>query len=711
MNQYSMEQALLILSIISWGFYYTKSLKFNQVRGWYNYSNYTGGTVITAIRNSSSLSLPHKIILRIAMKNFTSRILLLIVLAVFSKNSAQAQSVLNPADSVYDYDSLHKPVQPQYGQIGKWVRTPRTYFGWNTNSYKCYIYKGIPFRIKFPKSYNPTANDGKKYPMLVFWHGLGETGETIYDNEFHLWLGCKGFRDMVDGGWFDGYVIAMQSQTALSGFFGSSFLQGMKELIDYMVVNNKLDPFQVIDNGLSSGGIATLNMLIDNPTYINGSIAMSPPGNYTSPDILSKVKFTPIWYINGGLDANPTPGTADYNKSIMDSAGAQFRRTTYPYNYHNTWDNTWIEPDFLPFLLRAYASNPWPLYNKTEYWPGQTVNTTIGLAPGFEAYEWRKDGVLIPGANSNTIQATNLGTYSARVMRNGLWSEWSRIPVVIKAVAGPPTLVEAENYSAMFGIQTEPTTDFSGGLNVAWQDNNDWMDYNVNLPLSGSYQVNFRVAGQFWGAQFQLRKSDGTILTTVTVPQTGNFQFWTTVSATVSLPAGQQTLRIYTSQANGGWNLNWIEFKPQGGPVELPPPGNQLPVANAGNPQTITLPASSVSLTGTGSDADGTIAGYSWTQLSGPNTASITSSNSASTGVSGLVQGTYVFRLTVTDNQNATGISDVTITVNAAPPPPSSSIRIEAENYSAMSGIQTESANDVGGGLDVGWQDNNDWMD
>src|SRR3954447_23053273 len=120
MNQYSKEQALLNLSINSWGFYYTKLLKFNQLRGWYNYSNNIGGTVITAIRNSSSLSLPHKIILRIAMKNFTSRILILIVLAVFSKNSAQAQSALNPADSVYDYDSLHKPVQPQYGQIGKW---------------------------------------------------------------------------------------------------------------------------------------------------------------------------------------------------------------------------------------------------------------------------------------------------------------------------------------------------------------------------------------------------------------------------------------------------------------------------------------------------------------------------------------------------------------------------------------------------------------
>jgi hypothetical protein len=36
---------------------------------------------------------------------------------------------------------------------------------------------------------------------------------------------------------------------------------------------------------------------------------------------------------------------------------------------------------------------------------------------------------------------------------------------------------------------------------------------------------------------------------------------------------------------------------------------------------------------------------------------------------------------------------------------------IQAESYSAMSGIQTEATTDTGGGLNVGWIDTNDWMD
>jgi hypothetical protein len=100
------------------------------------------------------------------------------------------QSVLNPNDAVITYNSSQPPSQPAFGQIGKWVRTQR--LSWNTTEYKCYIYKGCAFRLHFPKTYNPTANDGKKYPMVVFFHGLGETG-TIYDNEYQLFHGGDVF--------------------------------------------------------------------------------------------------------------------------------------------------------------------------------------------------------------------------------------------------------------------------------------------------------------------------------------------------------------------------------------------------------------------------------------------------------------------------------------------------------------------------------------
>jgi endoglucanase len=120
--------------------------------------------------------------------------------------------------------------------------------------------------------------------------------------------------------------------------------------------------------------------------------------------------------------------------------------------------------------------------------------------------------------------------------------------------------IEAEHYATMQGIQTEPTSDAGGGLNVGWQDSGDWMDYSVNVSSAGTYTMNFRVATMFNGPQFQVRNSAGTVMATVNVPNTGSFQTWQTISTQVSLPAGQQTIRIFTSNAAGGWNINWFEI-------------------------------------------------------------------------------------------------------------------------------------------------------
>lgn len=98
---------------------------------------------------------------------------------------------------------------------------------------------------------------------------------------------------------------------------------------------------------------------------------------------------------------------------------------------------------------------------------------------------------------------------------------------------------------------------------------------------------------------------------------------------------------------------------------------NQAPTAAAGNDQSITLPTSQVTVNGSSSnDPDGTISTYLWSKISGPSTFTITNASSASTTITGLVQGTYVFRLTVTDNDSATDTDDITITVGAAPAVP-----------------------------------------
>lgn len=91
---------------------------------------------------------------------------------------------------------------------------------------------------------------------------------------------------------------------------------------------------------------------------------------------------------------------------------------------------------------------------------------------------------------------------------------------------------------------------------------------------------------------------------------------------------------------------------------------NQKPVANAGPDQEITLPKNTVTVDGGKSeDKDGKITGYKWTKVSGPNQFKIQQPNNKKTEITELVEGTYTFRLTVTDDANASATDDVIIKV------------------------------------------------
>ncbi|WP_336514905.1 malectin domain-containing carbohydrate-binding protein [Pollutibacter soli] len=95
---------------------------------------------------------------------------------------------------------------------------------------------------------------------------------------------------------------------------------------------------------------------------------------------------------------------------------------------------------------------------------------------------------------------------------------------------------------------------------------------------------------------------------------------------------------------------------------------NKAPTANAGPAQTITLPVSQATLAGSGSDADGSIKTYSWSQVNGPSTATFSSKTVANPILTGLTTaGTYTFALVVTDNLNlASASAQVNVVVKSS---------------------------------------------
>ncbi len=117
------------------------------------------------------------------------------------------------------------------------------------------------------------------------------------------------------------------------------------------------------------------------------------------------------------------------------------------------------------------------------------------------------------------------------------------------------------------GVDLEACADAGCGDDLGWTGTGQWFRYTVNAAAAGTYTVSLRLASPSGVTDgLHIASPTGASLSgNVNVPATGGWQTWATVTATVTLPAGQQTLTI--DQDNGGWNIRQLTFAaPSGAP-------------------------------------------------------------------------------------------------------------------------------------------------
>jgi hypothetical protein len=123
-----------------------------------------------------------------------------------------------------------------------------------------------------------------------------------------------------------------------------------------------------------------------------------------------------------------------------------------------------------------------------------------------------------------------------------------------------PGLIQAEEYSAMDGIEVEDSADEGGGSNIGYIGTGDWVEYMIDVDSTGSYLIEYRVASSGGSSGFEVLV-DGLLVDTQSISDTGGWQSWTTTSAVLDLSAGNQVLRL--NAIGDSWNLNWINLTAQ----------------------------------------------------------------------------------------------------------------------------------------------------
>jgi len=337
--------------------------------------------------------------------------------------------------------------------------------------------------------------------------------------------------------------------------------------------------------------------------------------------------------------------------------------------------------------------------------PGDATNTMVN---------WSSSNTSIATVDNNGL-VTAIGVGTANITATTIDGEFTDMIALTVAdlITDFETKIEAEDYVDMFGVLTENTTDLNGGENVGWIATGDWMEYKIDVPSAGNYNLNLRVSSLNQGGNMDIT-ANGNFVDNISFNATGGWQTWTTISANLNLSAGEQVIRLTATSPS--WNINWLEVSNSNNSVNNEE-DTELSV-NFGNlydGDSYNVGESLYVLVNATSNFSNisnvklyvndelvrqeNIAPYEWGST-GQNDALLTN----------LAQGVYAIKAIVTDVDGNTEADTITINVgNQINVTPYTNI-IQAENYTSMSGVLTETTTDDDGGINVGWIDANDWV-
>ena len=218
--------------------------------------------------------------------------------------------------------------------------------------------KVLPYRLLLPEDYDVE----KKYPLLIFLHGAGERGS---DNALQLTHGSEQF--LTKAFRKDHPAIIVFPQCPQKGYWATivsrevplkfSYAKRPKKnpvldlvegMLKEIVSNYEVDKNRLYIGGLSMGGMGAYEFVYRNPRKFAAAFAICGGAN---PKISRKIR-RPAWRIDHGeVDSVVPMALSEQMVEGLRKEKAQVSFNRYPAVNHNSWDNVFADPSFLPWLF------------------------------------------------------------------------------------------------------------------------------------------------------------------------------------------------------------------------------------------------------------------------------------------------------------------------------------------------------------------------
>jgi endoglucanase len=254
----------------------------------------------------------------------------------------------------------------------------------------------------------------------------------------------------------------------------------------------------------------------------------------------------------------------------------------------------------------------------------------------------------------------------------------------------------------------------ANGYSVGWIDNNEWMQYEINIDSTAVYDVNIRVATQNSGGYFHLMLDGADICASLPVQATGGWYNWQSLIVNnIVLDSGVHKLKFYAD--NETFNLNSMEFSIAGSTTDL---ATTFVSGKTQNDTTIEIALNKSLQTPLPEVISDFIIYINSTPVNiNSISPALDNTRAVIITINEQMDSKSEIKASYTGNQifaqdgtvlSAFSMKDILNTIPVIHNIPG---KIEAEDYYFQSGISTETTTDIGGGLNIGYTDIGDYMD
>ncbi|MGI5240200.1 family 43 glycosylhydrolase [Dactylosporangium sp. CA-139066] len=221
--------------------------------------------------------------------------------------------------------------------------------------------------------------------------------------------------------------------------------------------------------------------------------------------------------------------------------------------------------EYIAYSTATGPTGPWTFRGTVMPTQGASFTNHPGLVDfNGGSYFFYHNGALPGGSGYTRSVAVEKFSYNAD----------GTIPTINMTTTGAPQIgtlnpyvrQEAETIAWESGVETEVSSE--GGMDVGWIENNDYIKVKGVGFGDGAASYSARVASATSGGRIELHLDsvNGTLAGTCTVPGTGGWQTWTTVTCPVSGATGTHDLYLKFVGGSGNlFNVNWWQFTAAGG--------------------------------------------------------------------------------------------------------------------------------------------------